>query len=141
MVCLGFEPGAAGWLAQTKPWSYGGHPSVCVIITLARRSRATFPISAACLSFLSGTPDNRKNTDKLSHSIRKILFYIPYGLAFPLTWRDHVGISDGLHFVDVVLLQSVVEHVVKLVQHVDDLRRMTEHIIFIEARVNAKLLW
>ena len=28
MVCLGFEPGAAGWKAQTKPRSYGGHPTV-----------------------------------------------------------------------------------------------------------------
>ena len=27
MVCLGFKPGAAGWLARTKPRSYGGHPS------------------------------------------------------------------------------------------------------------------
>ena len=25
--CLEFEPGAAGWQAQTKPQSYGGHPS------------------------------------------------------------------------------------------------------------------
>ena len=25
MVCWGFEPGAAGWQAQTKPRSYGGH--------------------------------------------------------------------------------------------------------------------
>ena len=25
MVCLGFKPGAAGWLAKTKPQSYGGH--------------------------------------------------------------------------------------------------------------------
>ena len=24
MVCLGFEPGAAGWKAQTNPLSYGG---------------------------------------------------------------------------------------------------------------------
>ena len=24
MVCLGFEPGATGWQAQTKPQSYGG---------------------------------------------------------------------------------------------------------------------
>ena len=24
MVSLGFEPGVAGWWAQTKPWSYGG---------------------------------------------------------------------------------------------------------------------
>ena len=27
MVCLGFEPAAAGWLAQTKARSYGGHPN------------------------------------------------------------------------------------------------------------------
>ena len=26
MVCLGLEPGAAGWLAQTNPLSYGGTP-------------------------------------------------------------------------------------------------------------------
>ena len=24
MVCLGLEPGAAGWMAQTNPLSYGG---------------------------------------------------------------------------------------------------------------------
>ena len=28
MECLGFEPGAAGWKAQTKPRSYGGHLSI-----------------------------------------------------------------------------------------------------------------
>ena len=27
MVCLGFEPGAAGWKARTNPLSYGGTPS------------------------------------------------------------------------------------------------------------------
>ena len=26
MVCLGFEPGAARWKAQTNPLSYGGTP-------------------------------------------------------------------------------------------------------------------
>ena len=26
MVCLGFEPGVAGWKAQTNPLSYGGTP-------------------------------------------------------------------------------------------------------------------
>ena len=25
MVCLGLEPGAAGWKAQTNPLSYGGN--------------------------------------------------------------------------------------------------------------------
>ena len=24
MVCLGFEPGVAGWKAETNPLSYGG---------------------------------------------------------------------------------------------------------------------
>ena len=28
MVCLGFEPWAAKWQAQTKPRSYGGRPSI-----------------------------------------------------------------------------------------------------------------
>ena len=27
MLCLGLEPGAARWLAQTDPLSYGGRPS------------------------------------------------------------------------------------------------------------------
>ena len=41
MVCLGFEPGAAGRLAQTKPLSYGGRPitlflvNVSVLVTIA----------------------------------------------------------------------------------------------------------
>ena len=26
MVCLGLEPGAVGWKAQTNPLSYGGTP-------------------------------------------------------------------------------------------------------------------
>ena len=29
MVCLGLEPGAAGWKAQTNPLSYGGTPLSC----------------------------------------------------------------------------------------------------------------
>ena len=28
MVCLGIEPGAAGWKARTNPLSYGGTPHV-----------------------------------------------------------------------------------------------------------------
>ena len=31
MVCLGVEPGAAGWKAQTNPLSYGGTPTACLI--------------------------------------------------------------------------------------------------------------
>ena len=31
MVCLGFEPGAAGWKAQMDPLSYGGTPQNCLL--------------------------------------------------------------------------------------------------------------
>ena len=31
MVCLGFDPGVAGWKAQTNPLSYGGTPSTIFI--------------------------------------------------------------------------------------------------------------
>ena len=34
MVCLGFEPAAAEWRAQTKPLSYGGHPDLHQILPL-----------------------------------------------------------------------------------------------------------
>ena len=29
MVCLGLEPGVAGWKAQTNPLSYSGTPMYC----------------------------------------------------------------------------------------------------------------
>ena len=32
MVCLGFEPGAAGWKAQMNPLSYGGTPQDTFLI-------------------------------------------------------------------------------------------------------------
>ena len=32
MVCLGFEPGAAGWQAKTKPRSYGGQLQFMTLI-------------------------------------------------------------------------------------------------------------
>ena len=30
MVCLGLEPGAAGWKAQTNPLSYGSTPTFLI---------------------------------------------------------------------------------------------------------------
>ena len=27
-MCLGLEPGVAGWYAQTNPLSYGGNPQI-----------------------------------------------------------------------------------------------------------------
>ena len=43
MVCLGFKPIAAGWLAQMKPWSYGGHPVLVVtaVVVVAATPTAT----------------------------------------------------------------------------------------------------
>ena len=35
MVCLGLEPGAAGWQAQTNPLSYGGKYVHCKILLMA----------------------------------------------------------------------------------------------------------
>ena len=34
MVCLGFEPGVAGWKAQTNPLSYGGTPDISLSFSL-----------------------------------------------------------------------------------------------------------
>ena len=31
MVCLGLEPGAAGWKMQTNPLSYGGTPTFFIL--------------------------------------------------------------------------------------------------------------
>ena len=32
IMCLGLEPGAAGWKAQTNPLSYGGmHPDIFMV--------------------------------------------------------------------------------------------------------------
>ena len=47
MVCLGFEPGAAGWQAQTKPRSYGGTPKISLfksIIFCRKQIRGVFEI-------------------------------------------------------------------------------------------------
>ena len=34
MVCLGFEPWAAGWKARMNPLSYGGTPTVVRVTVL-----------------------------------------------------------------------------------------------------------
>ena len=38
MVCLGLEPGAAGWKAQTNPLSYGGTPNFFEFLTIELNS-------------------------------------------------------------------------------------------------------
>ncbi len=44
-------------------------------------------------------------------------------VSFRNSGRNHVGVTDRLHLVHVVLLQADVEHVVQLVQHVDNLNK------------------
>ena len=39
MLCLGFEPGAAGYLALTIPLSYGGRPSVNTFFCVEKEGR------------------------------------------------------------------------------------------------------
>ena len=42
MVCLGLEPGAAGWKVQTNPLSYTGTPNCCVDLELVNLIRCPF---------------------------------------------------------------------------------------------------
>ena len=35
MVCLGLEPGAAGWKAQTNTLNYGGTLNLCTVFDTA----------------------------------------------------------------------------------------------------------
>ena len=39
MLCLGLEPGVAGWKAQTYPLRYGGRPKQEIVI-IAQNKRA-----------------------------------------------------------------------------------------------------
>ena len=48
MVCLGFEPGAAGWKARTNPLSYGGTPTLVVFTTVKWKMHKGF----GCGSFV-----------------------------------------------------------------------------------------
>ena len=41
MVCLGFEPWAAGWKAQTNPLSYGGTPIRLIFLPKDFKSNRT----------------------------------------------------------------------------------------------------
>ena len=60
MVCLGLEPGAAGWKAQTNPLSYGGTHLFRVLVTLYSLGTLSGPkpnlgtsyIPKACLKWL-----------------------------------------------------------------------------------------
>ena len=47
MVCLGFEPGAAGWKAQINPLSYGG--TVQFFVPKTKTERLTHLLSTGGL--------------------------------------------------------------------------------------------
>ena len=40
MICLGLEPGAVGWKAQTNPLSYGGTQNFIEMLILQTKSIA-----------------------------------------------------------------------------------------------------
>ena len=42
MVCLGLEPGAAGWKAQTNPLSYGCTPKIYLFCDKIEEKRYLF---------------------------------------------------------------------------------------------------
>ena len=66
MVCLGLEPGAAGWKTQTNPLSYGGTPKIQMLRLIQKFGAKIFLVKY----FLN----------RISHSISFVL-----GIGFPLT--------------------------------------------------------
>ena len=46
MVCLGLEPGAEGWKAQTNPLSYGGTPNSVTVFK--RRNWTELVVGSRC---------------------------------------------------------------------------------------------
>ena len=55
-MCLGFEPGAAGWWAQTKPRSYGGHPSKSSLLEKDGIVRTKSKLSGSVCTYYSAVP-------------------------------------------------------------------------------------
>ena len=55
MMCLGLEPGAPGWKAQTNPLSYGGTP--CFIFLYLQKCTSTkcLPIKVKIVHLEKGT--------------------------------------------------------------------------------------
>ena len=51
MVCLGFEPGTAEWLARINPLSYGGFLCPCFLQQFASQSQSCKPFRFFVLSF------------------------------------------------------------------------------------------
>ena len=52
MVCLGLEPGVAGWMAQTKPWSYGDTPITFLYYSCLFLTTVSFTSFSTTLSIL-----------------------------------------------------------------------------------------
>ena len=62
MVCLGLEPGAARWKAQTNPLSYGGTPIFNLWPAAVQLQldviHCTFALRKKCLTTLGISPQN-----------------------------------------------------------------------------------
>ena len=65
MACLGVEPGAAGWKAQTNPLSYGGTP--WPISSLANSTSVLNPTSYVLLETAAQRNINTQNMKILSY--------------------------------------------------------------------------
>ena len=52
MVCLGIEPGEAGWKAQRTPLSYGGTPYLYLYVSLSLSLYLTILVSSLSCSFV-----------------------------------------------------------------------------------------
>ena len=51
MECLGVEPGAAWWKAQTNPLSYGGTPTISCLVLKKQMEVITWPKTSKEIEF------------------------------------------------------------------------------------------
>ena len=76
MVCLEFKAEAAGWQAQTKPWSHGGHPTTINILL-------SFFQSVCLTNYLFLYSSNNKSL--LNHSSLLLSLAKTFSLSFYLS--------------------------------------------------------
>ena len=66
MVCLGFEPGAAGWKAHTNPLSYGGklQLSILGVLSFTYGSVDYLPTAKKLLYYWSQVDENARKRER-----------------------------------------------------------------------------
>ena len=90
MVCLGFEPGAAGWKARTNPLSYGGTPGPFFWKEIALRSftkKLAIPkqlrsLSTNTLAYFYLIVPKLLAFSKLNHISKNVLAYLSLQAEF-----------------------------------------------------------